>query len=77
MARDELESIIAFLRSGEAGQMSHSDVERLVRERGHELLRKLSCSRLMSTRAVRARRRRRSEVRMAWNETRNDPTSAA
>ena len=41
MARDDLESIIAFLRSGEAGQMSHSDVERLVRERGHELLRKL------------------------------------
>ncbi len=35
MARDELESIIAFLRSGEAGKMSHSDVERLVRERGH------------------------------------------
>ena len=41
MARDELESIIAFLRSGEAGQMSHSDVERLVHERGHDLLRKL------------------------------------
>ena len=41
MARDELESIIAFLRSGEAGQMSHSDVERLVREKGHDLMRKL------------------------------------
>ncbi len=41
MARDELESIIAVLRSGEAGQMSHSDVERLVHERGHDLLRKL------------------------------------
>jgi hypothetical protein len=41
MARDDLESIIAFLRSGEAAEMSHSDLERLVRERGHELLRKL------------------------------------
>lgn len=41
MARDDLESIIAFLRSGEAGRMSHSDLERLVREKSHELLRKL------------------------------------
>ena len=41
MARDDLESIIAFLRSGDAGRMSHSDVERVVRERSHELLRKL------------------------------------
>ena len=41
MAREDLESIIAFLRSAKAGQMSHSDVERLVRERGHDLLRKL------------------------------------
>ncbi|MHC4092279.1 MAG: ISKra4 family transposase [Planctomycetota bacterium] len=41
MARDDLESIIAFLRSAEAGRMSHSDLERLVRERSHELLRKL------------------------------------
>jgi hypothetical protein len=41
MARDDLESIIAFLRSAQAGQMTHSDLERLVRERSHELLRKL------------------------------------
>lgn len=41
MARDDLESIIALLRSAEAGQMSHSDLERLVRKRSHELMRKL------------------------------------
>ena len=33
MSRDDLESIIAFLRSAESRQMSHSDVEKLVRER--------------------------------------------
>ena len=41
MSRDDLESIIAFLRSAESRQMSHSDVEKLVRERSYELSRKL------------------------------------
>jgi len=41
MARDDLESIIALLCSGEAGRMTHSDLEGLLRERGHDLLRKL------------------------------------
>ena len=31
MSKDDLESIIAFLRSAESWQMSHSDVEKLVR----------------------------------------------
>jgi len=56
MARDELESIIAFLRSGEAGQMSHSDVERLVHERGHDLLRKLFQAHVDSRGPARSRR---------------------
>jgi len=41
MARDDLESIIALLCSSEAGRMTHSDLEGLLRERGHDLLRKL------------------------------------
>ena len=71
---DDLESIIAFLRSAESRQMSHSDVEKLVRERSYELSRKLFQA--MSTRAVPARRRLRSEVRMEWKGTRSESTSA-
>lgn len=41
MARNDFESIIALLRSGEAGRMTHSDLENLLRERGNNLLRKL------------------------------------
>jgi hypothetical protein len=41
MARDELEAIIALLRSPEAARMDHSDLERLVRDGGREMMRKL------------------------------------
>ena len=41
MARDAIETITAFFPSAEAGQMSHSDAERLVQARGHDHRRKL------------------------------------
>lgn len=41
VARDDLESIIELLKSGEAQDLSHSALERLLSERGQELLRKL------------------------------------
>jgi hypothetical protein len=41
MARDELESIITFLKSGDAAALSHSALEQLLTERGRDLLRAL------------------------------------
>jgi hypothetical protein len=41
MVRDELEAIIALLRSPEAARLDHSDLERLVQDGGREMMRKL------------------------------------
>ena len=41
MARDDLESIIEFLKSSEAGTLTHSTLEEVLNERGRELLRRL------------------------------------
>lgn len=41
MARDDLESIIEFLKSSEAGTLTHSMLEDVLNERGRELLRRL------------------------------------
>lgn len=41
VARDEFESIVEFLKSGEADKLSHSALENLVTERGREMLRTL------------------------------------
>ena len=74
MSRDDLESIIAFLRSA-SRQMSHSDVEKLVRERSYELSRKLFQAHVDSRGPGEAAVR--SEVRMEWKGTRSESTSAA
>lgn len=41
MAREELESIIEFLKSSEAGKLTHSTLENALNDRGRELLRRL------------------------------------
>ena len=41
MAKDDFEAIIGELLSPETAQMSHSSVEKLLSERGQELMRKL------------------------------------
>ena len=56
--------------------MSHSDVEKLVRERSYELSRKLFQAHVDS-RGPGERGRLRSEVRMEWKGTRSESTSAA
>src|SRR3989304_2910399 len=41
MARDDLESIIEFLKSSAAGTLTHSMLEDVLNERGREVLRRL------------------------------------
>ena len=41
MARDDLESIIEFLKSSDAGKLAHSTLEDVLNDRGRELLRRL------------------------------------
>lgn len=41
MARSDLESIIGFLKSSEAGKLTHSGLEEVLNQRGRELLRQL------------------------------------
>ena len=41
MARDDLESIIEFLKSSDAGKLVHSTLEDVLNERGREWLRSL------------------------------------
>lgn len=41
VARDEFESIVEFLRSGDASRLAHHDLETLLSERGLELMRRL------------------------------------
>ena len=74
MSRDDLESIIAFLRSAESRQMSHSDVEKLVRERSYELSRKLFQAHVDSRGPGEAAA---PVLRMEWKGTRSESTSAA